>query len=158
MVSPGSPSKKQHFSPAGTRAANAYSSVQNNGATQSGISRATRVAKEGKWAVQVLYPEKMFELGANNVVVYIKVIHYCGQKIQVVYQFNNDTFADSFKDVAMEMMKIKSGFPWLDFAVGQMNFQELRGIPHGPNAMAKHQDTWPILCILGLPWASWGIW
>jgi hypothetical protein len=32
------------------------------------------LAKEGKFAVQVIYPEKAFDLGAKFVALYIKVV------------------------------------------------------------------------------------
>jgi hypothetical protein len=63
VICPGSPTKK-HLSPSGDKAASAFSCAKFGWKTADG-SRSAHLKKEGKYAVQVLYPEKTFALGAK---------------------------------------------------------------------------------------------
>jgi hypothetical protein len=94
-----------------------------------------------------LYPEKVFELGAKNAVVYIKVVRYRGGKLQDIWNFNNDAFKDSFTALLVEMAKVKSSFTWLDFAVGQMKFVPVRDFPNGPNVQQKRPGNHPVTAL-----------
>jgi hypothetical protein len=82
--SPGSSTKKQ-FSPAGTKAVSACCRAKFRSKPTTISSRAANFEKEGKLAVQVLYPENAFGLGAQFVAVYIKVVQYRAEKIQNVF-------------------------------------------------------------------------
>jgi hypothetical protein len=72
VVSPGWPPKKQ-FSSAGANSASAFGRTK-FGAKTSDVDRAIYLAKQGKFTVQVIYPEKEFDLGGK----YIKVVQYRG--------------------------------------------------------------------------------
>jgi hypothetical protein len=76
VFKPGSPSKNQS-PPAGANAASAFCRATFSGRMVNS-SRAANLGKEGKFVVQVMYPEKEFDLGAQFVAVYIKFIQYWG--------------------------------------------------------------------------------
>jgi hypothetical protein len=104
VVSPGSPNKKL-FSVAGAQAASAYSYAK-FGAKLSNTSRAANLEKEGKIAVQILYPKKAFEFGVKFIAGYIKFIRYQVGKIQIVYNFNNNFFKDAFTDILVKIRTV----------------------------------------------------
>jgi hypothetical protein len=68
--------------------------------------------KECKFAAQVLYPKKVFDLGVQFVALCIKVVQYLGGGGQNVFQFNNDTLVNALEDIVDKMKTVEeSGSP-----------------------------------------------